>query len=67
MELKYFDKRYASESLDWYKNQFPEVPEDQLIFEKSPSYVRNKRVAKRIQKTIPNVKLILAVRDPVKR
>ena len=65
--MKYFDNLYNLKSLDWYKDQFPVVPKDQLIFEKSPSYFPTRGVAKRIYDTDPSVKLVLVVRDPVKR
>ena len=41
--------------------------EGQLLLENTPAYFFDKDVEKRIHAAIPNVKLILIVRDPVTR
>ena len=67
VEIKYFDKVYRNRSLAWYKNQFPVAQPDQLLFEKTPAYFPTPNVAERMHDVMPNTKLILLVKDPVKR
>ena len=45
----------------------PKSREDEVVIEKSPSYFRVKMVPKRIYNLNKNMKLILLIRNPVKR
>lgn len=75
-ELFYFDD-YYTRPIEWYKSFFPtqkqrEKLERDLVAnvitgEASPSYFFNPYSAKRIKETLPDVKLILVLRDPIER
>lgn len=75
-ELFYFDD-YYTRPIEWYKSFFPtqkqrEKLERDLVAnvitgEASPSYFFNPYAAKRIKETLPDVKLILVLRDPIER
>jgi hypothetical protein len=68
-ELDFFkSKIFISNGLDWYKNQFS----DQYPFrgESSPNYTKyhdDSGIAERMHKTLPNIKLIYLVRNPLER
>lgn len=75
-ELFYFDD-YYQRPIEWYKSFFPtekqkEKLERDLVArvitgEASPSYFFHPYAAKRIKETLPQVKLILVLRDPIER
>lgn len=75
-ELFYFDD-YYTRPINWYKSFFPtekqkEKLERDLVArvitgEASPSYFFHPYAAKRIKETLPDVKLILVLRDPIER
>ena len=74
-ELGYFDSNYDL-GLNWYKSLFPTIFEKKKVEEKNgkfitydvtPFYIYNEKVPKRIQKIIPDSKLILILRNPVDR
>ena len=67
MEVKYFDKWYNKRDTKWYLQQMPKTLESEFSFEKSPSYFPSTPVPARIRDLDPNIKFILAVREPVKR
>ena len=69
-EVKFFDGNYQK-GLDWYRFNFPLVsqmsdPQAQTG-EASPSYVFHPLVSQRIVEALPNIKLVLMLRDPVAR
>lgn len=51
----------------WYCSHFVPAKSEQLIGEDSPSYLSSEKAPQRILDTIPNVKLIFSLRDPVDR
>jgi Sulfotransferase domain len=74
--IHYFDTGY-DHGLPWYQGHFPlraraaltrraagEVP---LTFESSPYYMFHPLAAERISRDLPDVKLLVLVRDPVER
>ena len=74
--VHYFDTGY-DHGLGWYQGHFPlraraalarratgDVP---LTFESSPYYMFNPLAAERISRDLPEVKLLVLVRDPVER
>lgn len=67
----FFDPAVAwNEGLDWYRNLFAEASADQLCGEASTNYTRYPQVPgvpERIEATVPDVKLMYVVRDPVDR
>jgi hypothetical protein len=68
-ELHYFDQKiWQGYSLDWYRGNFVRTAiKPQLFFESSPSYIYHEHIPGEMAKSIAGVKLILIVRDPVKR
>ncbi|XP_059477019.1 heparan sulfate glucosamine 3-O-sulfotransferase 5-like [Neocloeon triangulifer] len=67
-ELHFFDKdANFSKGLEWYRKQMPAARPDQVILEKTPIYFPSLAAPERIYDSIPNVKLILIVRDPIVR
>ncbi len=67
-ELLFFDRQYER-GIHWYWSRFP-LPLPGLQFvtgEISPSYLFNARVPERIAAVLPDVKLIVMLRNPVDR
>jgi len=70
-EVHYFDREhnYKKGQL-WYRAHFPlkdAVPPGGLIGEATPGYLFFPNVSKRIQKELPNAKLICILRNPTER
>jgi len=74
-EIGYFDVNFHL-GKNWYKSMFPTVIEKQRILSKfgkfqtgedTPFYFWNKDAAKRIHNMLPEIKLIIILRDPVYR
>ena len=54
----------------WYASHFPAIdaiPQGGRLFEASPRYIFDPRVPKRLRAVIPDVKLVIMLRDPVER
>ena len=64
--VQFFDNKHGK-GLDWYRNQMPCSSEGQITVEKSPQYIASPYAPKRIQKMDKGIKLILSIREPVKR
>ena len=59
-----------SKGVQWYHSHFPrrgDLTEGQTTFEASPLYLFNPLVAARIAATLPEVKLVAILRNPVER
>ena len=65
-EVHYFDLNY-NESQNWYKRHFENAKRSQKCGEITPFYLFHPSSAKRIKQTIPEIKLIVLLRDPVER
>lgn len=69
-EVKFFDGNYQK-GLEWYRYNFPLTTQisdpHAQTGEASPSYVFHPLVPQRIKEALPNIKLILLLRDPVAR
>lgn len=75
-EVHFFDLKYARGPL-WYRSHFPSVSElreraratgaPAVCGEASPYYLFHPHSAERIARTVPDVKLIVLLRDPVAR
>jgi hypothetical protein len=70
-EVNYFMYRHAK-GVDWYRAHFATPPnhgnhEPFFVGEASPGYVLNPFAPQRIMDLVPNVKLIVLLRDPVAR
>lgn len=58
------------EGIDWYRAQFPKLSDigaSDKVFEASPYYLFHPDAPARIHELLPNVKLIMLLRDPVER
>jgi hypothetical protein len=69
-EVKFFDGNYHK-GLDWYRYNFPLMTQmsDSMAQtgEASPSYIFHPIVPQRIMEALPNIKLVLLLRNPVTR
>jgi len=65
-ETKYFDL-FHNKSLNWYKAFFPIKSKKFITGEATPDYFFYKEIPGRINKILPNVKLIVLLRNPVER
>ncbi len=69
-EVGFFDLRKSYiNGFDWYCSHFPQVPDGEtfLTGEATPSYLNRRHVAERVFETLPDVKLIVILRNPVER
>lgn len=69
-EIGFFDQaRIYSNGIDWYLSHFPQIPEGKNILtgEATPSYFNRADVPERVYKYLPNIKLIVILRNPVER
>lgn len=64
--VHYFDMNY-NESEDWYRYFFQEYNGEDIIGEETPSYIRDQQAPERIAETLPEVKLVFTLRNPVDR
>jgi hypothetical protein len=62
-EVHFFDKKYNL-GLKWYYNLFDG---EHFNFESTPNYLYDKQCPKRICDALPDIKLIVMLRDPVDR
>mgnify|MGYP000055875316 CR=1 FL=1 len=75
--VHYFDVAYPGHSLDWYRRHFPlraqldlaaqRAGDHALTFESSPYYLFHPLALDRIARDLPQVRLLVLVRDPVER
>lgn len=67
-EVHFFDRHWV-EGLDWYRSHFPlrAALGGRITGESSPSYMFHPLAPQRLQQVVPGAKLILLMRDPVKR
>ncbi len=64
----YFFDRYYERGLDWYLEHFREVPADARVMgELSHDYLFSPLAAERIQRDLPEVRLMTCLRDPIDR
>jgi hypothetical protein len=69
-EVHYFDLNFEKEE-NWYRSFFPPAPimatGKYITGEASPYYLYHPHAVRRIQEVIPDVKIIILLRDPVDR
>ncbi|MEX2132610.1 MAG: sulfotransferase domain-containing protein, partial [Acidimicrobiia bacterium] len=65
-EVHFFDQNYER-GIDWYLQHFPGSDTAKAIGEATPAYLYFPEVAERIATTLPDVKILLLLRDPVDR
>lgn len=67
-EVHFFDwDSHFQRGADWYVSQMPRARPGQLTVEKTPAYFTSSRVPERILQTLPEVRLMLIVREPTER
>lgn len=62
-----FFSMYYHKGNKWYLKKFNKAKKNQIVIEKSPQYMYFYEAPRRIKETLPDVKLIFILRDPVKR
>jgi hypothetical protein len=65
-EPHFFSSEYHR-GLDWYKSLFADAPADRIVGEKSADYLAHPAAAARIARLLPDIPLIVQLRDPVDR
>jgi lipopolysaccharide transport system ATP-binding protein len=67
-EIHFFELNFER-GVEWYSNQLTRsvAGEKVLLWETTPYYIYHPLVAERVYKCFPNVKLIVMLRNPVKR
>jgi hypothetical protein len=65
-ELHFFSRHY-SKGFAWYEEHFAKCPEGRLAGEFSPTYLYDPEAPQRMHAHLPDVKLIVCLRDPVER
>jgi len=65
-ELHFFDRHFGR-GVDWYRSLYAAVGEERAVGEATPNYVHEPVAIQRIAATIPEVRLILLLRNPVDR
>ncbi len=65
-EIHYFSSDY-SKGLKWYEKHFRAVKDEVVIGENSNGYLPSQDAPVRIKKLIPDVKLIVSLRNPIER
>ena len=67
-EIHFFDNRFEM-GLDWYRSHFPpgHTGKPRMTGEASPYYVFHPLAPERIRETLPDVRLVLLLRNPVER
>lgn len=64
IEIHFWGSRFCKKGTNWYKSLFND---NKIVGEKSVSYWSNKNSIKAMKKFIPDVKLILCIRNPIDR
>jgi len=67
-ELYFFEKDTEySKGLHYYKRKFQPCAEDEICGEATPHYLRYHKTPKRVKDSLPNIKLIVLLRNPITR
>lgn len=70
-ELRYFShNEYYSKGEKWYRSHFPlkkKLPAGSLTFEASPDYLASPETPERMEKLVPDTKIIALLRNPTDR
>jgi hypothetical protein len=64
--VHYFDMNYHQKE-QWYRQFFSNHENEPVVGEETPTYIREQSAPKRIAETLPNVKLIFCLRNPIDR
>ena len=63
----HFFNTHWNKGLRWYSNQFSHAPADHLTLEATPFYLASPEAPERVKNILPDVKMIVVLRDPVDR
>lgn len=63
----HFFNTHFDKGLDWYSNHFSHAPEGNLTLEATPLYLASPEAPERVKNTLPDVKMVAVLRDPVDR
>ncbi|WP_216828243.1 sulfotransferase domain-containing protein [Alkalihalobacterium elongatum] len=69
-EIHFFNNPdHFNKGIDWYKAQFPQLDKNEISItgEATPNYLEHSHIPKKVFKLMPNVKLIVILRNPVDR
>jgi hypothetical protein len=72
-EVKFFNhpERYRALGTEWYRSRFAESEGESVVGESTPGYMMWRHcpaeVSQRIEETLPDVRLIAVLRDPIER
>lgn len=67
-EIHFFDDEdHFSNGVEWYERCFEDVTGETVVGEKTPDYMYHDYVPERIQRILPDAKLIFLFRNPVDR
>jgi hypothetical protein len=66
VEAHFFDRHYNL-GIEWYRKQMPVSYSDQITIEKTPDYFQYSHIPELVYRMNPIIKLIVIVRNPVKR
>jgi len=64
--VHYFDMKYH-QGESWYRQFFSNHEDEPIVGEETPTYIREQSAPKRIAETLPEVKLIFCLRNPINR
>jgi len=59
--------RQYQRGIQWYERQFRHCPAEKVKGEYTPTYLYSREVARRIHRHYPDAKLLVCLRDPVRR
>jgi hypothetical protein len=65
-EVHFFDSFY-DRGVEWYREQFPHSESAQAVGEATPNYMFSTTALDRIKETLPDVKLVVMLRNPIDR
>lgn len=65
-ELHFFD-HFWDRGTDWYRAQFADAPDDAIAGEASPAYMVRDVYVERMAAVVPDVRLIVVLRNPAER
>lgn len=65
-EVHFFDSFY-DRGVEWYRDQFPQSESAQAVGEATPNYMFSTTALDRIKETLPDVKLVVMLRNPIDR
>lgn len=65
-EVHFFDQKYER-GLEWYRDQFPDSAGASAVGEATPNYMFSTVALDRIASVLPDVKLVVVLRNPIDR